>query len=93
MEASSLTLLSPRTPEAAAAETGLEAARGEHRASWLWALGELLVSRCDLEELEDASRATGAQRGQACGSDRPQEGKALEKPKFWRPGAWWLSQL
>ena len=53
MEASSLTLLSPRTPEAAAAETGLEAARGEHRASWLWALGELLVSRCDLEELED----------------------------------------
>lgn len=46
MEASSLTVLSPRTPEAAEAETGLEAAWGEHKAPWLWALGELLVSRC-----------------------------------------------
>lgn len=32
MEASSLTVLSPRTPEPAEAETGLEAAWGEHKA-------------------------------------------------------------
>ena len=47
---------------------------------WSWALGELLESRGDLEELQDFHQATVTQRGQAWDADRPQEGTALQEP-------------
>lgn len=50
---------------------------------WSWALGELLESRGDLEELQDAHQATLTQRGQAGDADHPQEGKTPQEPRFW----------
>lgn len=50
---------------------------------WSWALGELLESRGDLEELQDSHQATVTQRGQAWDADHPQEGKAPQERRFW----------